>query len=68
MLDTIATLNGFAREFNITEVCSVVKIDEFSCDFPFQAESHELLRDGWRDSRGNPVYILESRRSRIIGL
>ena len=26
MLDTIATLNGFAREFDITEVRSVVKI------------------------------------------
>ncbi len=47
MLDTITSLNTFAEETGITEVCSTLYLSGFMDLTVLLAESYELLCNGW---------------------
>jgi len=62
MADTIATLNDFAEEFDITEARILYSNLAITKSALLIAQSHEFLRNGWRECRSNAVYFIQERR------
>jgi len=67
MLETIATLNTYAEECGITEVCSHLTSKQWLMTYFLIAEPDEFLRHRRRKCSGDEVYFVEKARSGFSG-